>query len=111
MAITLPSRHGYITWPSRLRLPVCAGPAQFKKRPVLFAMWKLLLLVFDPTGVRPPARLPLRSRTAGGRDNLADMFTKVLDRIPFVKLRKLVLNVVVRAATMVMPRARRSRAA
>ena len=44
-------------------------------------------------------------------DNLADMFTKVLDRIPFVKLRKLVLNVVVRAATMVMPRARRSRAA
>ena len=43
-------------------------------------------------------------------DNLADMFTKVLDRVPFVKLRKLVLNIVVRAATMVMPRARWSHA-
>ena len=43
-------------------------------------------------------------------DNLADMFTKVLDRIPFDKLRKLMMNLLVRLATMVMPRARRSRA-
>ena len=43
-------------------------------------------------------------------DNLADMFTKVLDRIPFDKLRKLMMNLLVRSATMVMPRARRARA-
>ena len=39
--------------------------------------------------------------------NLADMFTKVLDRTPFVKLRKLVMNLLVRAATAVVPRANR----
>ena len=42
--------------------------------------------------------------------NVADMFTKVLDRIPFDKLRKLMMNLLVRSATMVMPRARRARA-
>ena len=40
-------------------------------------------------------------------DNLADMFTKVLDPIPFLKLRKVVMNTLVRAATAVVPRARR----
>ena len=39
--------------------------------------------------------------------NLADMFTKVLDRTPSVKLRKLVMNLLVRAATAVVPRANR----
>ena len=32
-------------------------------------------------------------------DNLADMFTKVLDSVPFAKLHKLVMNTVLRAAT------------
>ena len=40
-------------------------------------------------------------------DNLADMFTKVLDRIPFVKLRRLVMNLLVRSVTAVTPRANR----
>ena len=39
------------------------------------------------------------------------MLTKGLDRVPYVKLRKLLMNVVVRAGTVVMPRARRSRIA
>ena len=43
-------------------------------------------------------------------DNLADMFTKVLDAVPFGKLRKLVMNTVLRAATYIVPRARRERA-
>ena len=43
-------------------------------------------------------------------DNLADMFTKVLDSVPFAKLRKLVMNTVLRAATYIVPRARRERA-
>ena len=43
-------------------------------------------------------------------DNLADMFTKVLDRTPFVKLRRLTLNLLVRAATAVIPRSRRAHA-
>ena len=42
-------------------------------------------------------------------DNLADMFTKVLDRIPFVKLRRLTLILVIRAASAVAPRSRRDR--
>ena len=44
-------------------------------------------------------------------DNLSDMLTKALDRVPYVKLRKLLMNIVVRAGTVVMPRARRSRIA
>ena len=32
-------------------------------------------------------------------DNLADMFTKVLDRVPFVKLRRLTLNLVIRCSS------------
>ena len=43
-------------------------------------------------------------------DNLADMFTKVLDRTPYAKLRGLVRNIVVRAASAVVPRSRRTRA-
>ena len=43
-------------------------------------------------------------------DNLADMITKVLDRTPSAKLRGLVLNTVVRAASAVVPRSRRTRA-
>ena len=39
-------------------------------------------------------------------DNLADTFTKVLDRTPYTKLRRLVMNLLVRAATAVVPRAR-----
>ena len=40
-------------------------------------------------------------------DNLSDMFTKVLDRTPYTKLRKLVMNLLVRSATAAVPRARR----
>ena len=43
-------------------------------------------------------------------DNLADMFTKVLDRT-YSKLRGLVLNTVVRAASAILPRSRRMRVA
>ena len=44
-------------------------------------------------------------------ENLADLFTKVLDREPFTTLRRGVMNILVRAATMVLPRARRMAAA
>ena len=44
-------------------------------------------------------------------DNVADMLTKALDRVPYVKLHKLLMNIVVRVGTAVMPRARRSRIA
>ena len=40
-------------------------------------------------------------------DNLSDMFTKVLDRTPYTKLRKQVMNLLVRSATATVPRARR----
>ena len=40
-------------------------------------------------------------------DNLSDMFTKVLDRTPYTKLRKLVMNLLVRSVTATVPRARR----
>jgi hypothetical protein len=40
----------------------------------------------------------------GTADNLADMFTKVLDRFPFETLRKLTMNILVRSATLVSPR-------
>ena len=43
----------------------------------------------------------------GTADNLADMFTKVLDRVPFEKLRKLTMNILVRSATLVSPRSMR----
>ena len=40
-------------------------------------------------------------------DNLADMFTKALARDPFTKLRRLVLNILVRGISAPLPRARR----
>jgi len=43
-------------------------------------------------------------------DNLADLFTKALDAIPFTKLSKLVLNVLARGAIYLIPRARRATA-
>ena len=49
----------------------------------------------------------LECRKIGTEFNLADMFTKVLDRTPFVKLRKLVMNLLVRSVTAVVPRANR----
>ena len=52
----------------------------------------------------------LRVEKVPTADNLADMFTKVLDSVPFAKLRKLVMNTVLRAATYIVPRARRERA-
>ena len=39
----------------------------------------------------------------------ADMLTKVLDRVPFVKLRRLVMNLLVRSVTAMVPRANRRR--
>ena len=43
-------------------------------------------------------------------DNIADILTKILDRVPFTKLRRLLLNVVVAATSCSFPRSRRSRA-
>ena len=40
-------------------------------------------------------------------ENTADVFTKILDRVPFTKLRKLVMNLLVRSVTAVVPRANR----
>ena len=40
-------------------------------------------------------------------DNLADLFTKALDRDPFTKLSRLVLNVLASGALLLVPRARR----
>ena len=42
-------------------------------------------------------------------DNISDMLTKGLDRVPFVKLRRLLMNLVVRAPSAVVPRLRRQR--
>ena len=48
----------------------------------------------------------------GTEDNIADILTKVLlDRVPFTKLRRLLLNLVVAATSCSFPRSRRSRAA
>ena len=41
-------------------------------------------------------------------DNLADMFTKALDRIPFEKLRGLVMNLLARGVAFLAPRGKRS---
>ena len=40
-------------------------------------------------------------------DNLADLFTKALDRDPFTKLSRLVLNVLASGALLLILRARR----
>ena len=45
----------------------------------------------------------------GTKDNLADLFTKGLDRDPFTRLVKLVVNILVHGVTRVVPRARRRR--
>ena len=42
------------------------------------------------------------------KSNLADMFTKVLDCVPFEYLRQQTMNLFVRAVTACIPRARRS---
>ena len=63
--------------------------------------------------------LVVRERDAAGilavtkvstHDNLADLFTKALDRDPFVKLSRLVLNVLAKGAIYLVPRARRATA-
>ena len=41
-------------------------------------------------------------------DNLADMFTKVLDRIPFTKFKRLVLNILAMGASWSVPRKHRA---
>ena len=41
-------------------------------------------------------------------DNLADMFTKALDRDPFTKLRTLVLDILAKGVLALVPRARRA---
>ena len=41
-------------------------------------------------------------------DNLADVFTKALDRDPFTKLRTLVLNILAKGVLAPVPRARRA---
>ena len=43
-------------------------------------------------------------------DNLADMFTKALDRLPFEKLRKGVMNILASGVWFLAPRGKRSRA-
>ena len=42
-------------------------------------------------------------------DNLADMFTKVLDRLPFEKFRRLVMNVLVSGVQYLAPRGKQPR--
>ena len=42
-------------------------------------------------------------------DNLADMFTKALDRIPFEKLRNLVVNLLVSGVWFLGPHGKRAR--
>ena len=51
----------------------------------------------------------LRLEKVGTDDNLADMFTKALDRIPFDKLRKGVMNILVNAVMFLAPRGKRTR--
>ena len=42
-------------------------------------------------------------------DNVSDMLTKSLDRVPYTKLRRLLMNIVVRDGSASMPRCRRPR--
>lgn len=53
----------------------------------------------------------LEVRKVHTSENLADMLTKALDREPFTVLRRSLLNLLVRAATVVAPRLRRRAAA
>ena len=43
-------------------------------------------------------------------DNLADMLTKALDRIPFEKLKKLLMNILATGVWFLSPRGKRPRA-
>ena len=51
----------------------------------------------------------LRLEKVGTDDNLADMFTKVLDRAPFEKFRRLVMNVLLNGIQYLAPRGKRPR--
>ena len=51
----------------------------------------------------------LRLEKVGTDDNLADMFTKVLDRVPFEKFRRLVMNVLATGVQYLAPRGKRPR--
>ena len=52
----------------------------------------------------------LRLDKVGTDDNLADMFTKALDRVPFEKLRKLMMNILSSGVSFLAPRGKRPRA-
>ena len=51
----------------------------------------------------------LRLEKVGTDENLADVFTKVLDRIPFEKFRRLVMNVLLGGVQYLAPRGKRPR--
>ena len=51
----------------------------------------------------------LRLEKVGTDDNLADMFTKVLDRAPFEKFRRVVMNVLLNGIQYLAPRGKRPR--
>ena len=51
----------------------------------------------------------LRLEKVASEDNLADIFTKALDRIPFEKLRKLVVNLLFSGVSYLAPRGKRPR--
>ena len=49
----------------------------------------------------------LNVRKVGTADNIADIFTKVLDRDPFTRLSRLLLNLVAGCVQFLAPRSRR----
>ena len=51
----------------------------------------------------------LRIEKVATDDNLADLFTKALDRVPFEKLRKLVVNLLSAGVWFLSPRGKRAR--
>ena len=51
----------------------------------------------------------LRLEKVATEDNLADIFTKALDRIPFEKLRKGVMNLLASGVWFLAPRGKRPR--
>ena len=50
----------------------------------------------------------LKLEKVGTDDNLADMLTKALDRVPFEKLKKLVMNILTTGVWFLSPRAKRA---
>ena len=52
----------------------------------------------------------LQMEKVASEDNLADIFTKALDRVPFEKLKRLVMNTLVSGVQFLAPRGRRARA-